>query len=183
MSAHYKYLKYKLRKHEYFIYKTQNLLDSKLHDKFWERLKLQYDFSIVRDYEYFLNRFIFNPIARYEIYYAKQNNELCGIMVSRIKTIEKRKRICFIADWLIDNSKEKLFDMMLAHIININRGKEIHAFIAWANEKSPHFNALKKLWFLDVSRIPVIFYESKEGIEIINNCQSIDFTLASSDNI
>jgi len=180
-SICFKFWEYKRKGLLYFIEKTDRATND--FDQLWERLKFQYEFCLVRDQTYFQHRFFDNPLAAYDVYKAKHKGELCGIIVSRILQLENGAKLCFIADWLFDESKEYLFNIMLAHVIHDQYANKIHAFSAWVSETSPHTSSFHKLGFVSSSKIPIIFYKSDEGIELLETCSSLDFTIASSDNI
>lgn len=180
-STCFKFWEYKRKKLGYFIEKIDQATADL--DQLWGRLKFQYEFCMVRDQTYFQHRFFDNPLAEYDVYKATHQVELCGVIVSRIRQLKNRSKVCFIADWFLDESKEYLFDIMLAHVIHDQYAKGIHVFSAWASETSAHTSTFHKLGFVSSSKIPIIFYKSDEGRELIETCSSLDFTIASSDNI
>lgn len=72
---------------------------------------------------------------------------------------------------------------MLSHVIHDQYPKGIHAFTAWSGETRTHTSNFRKLGFVSTSKLPIIFYQSDEGKELLETCSSLDFTIASSDNI
>ena len=152
-------------------------------DELWERLRHQQKFSLVRDQTYFHHRFIDNPIATYCIYTAKSRGKLKGIIVSRIHSAGNGVKTCTIADWLFDKRDHSLFDLALGHVIHDHYRKGIHEFRAWLGERAAFASVFQKHGFFSWHRLPIIFYQSEQGKELLNSCPSLDFTIASSDNI
>jgi len=153
-------------------------------DQLWETCKHEKEFSLVRDRLYFQHRFVDNPLVEYNIYECRKDGVLCGAMVTRICSLSREKKYCYIADWLFDESREFIFPIMLAHAIHDNYLKDIHAFVVWAGETMAHISDFCKFGFFSTStRIPIIFYLSNKGKKIIETQSCLDFTIASSDNI
>jgi hypothetical protein len=72
---------------------------------------------------------------------------------------------------------------MLAHVIHDQYSKKINAFRAWSGENRIHTSVIRKLGFVPISKLPIIFFQGNEGKELLETCSSLDFTIASSDNI
>ena len=149
----------------------------------WERVKFQREFSLVRDQRYFQHRFVENPLAKYEFYMVSHKGKLCGVIVLRVHLTGGGLNACTIADWLYDESKEHLFPVMLAHVIHDQYSKGIRNFKSWCGERRKAKTFFHKLGFISTGYSPIILYPNDLGREILATCPSLDFTIASSDNI
>lgn len=177
----YKFWEHKRKKLGYAIEITDQATAD--FNQLWERLKYQNEFSLVRDQIYFQHRFFKNPLAEYEVYKVKHQGEICGVIVIRIRSQAKGEKNCFIADWFFDESKKYLFPVMLAHVIHDQYSKKVNAFRAWSGENRIHTSVIRKLGFVPISKLPIIFFQGNEGKDLLETCLSLDFTIASSDNI
>jgi len=152
-------------------------------DDLWDRVKSQREFSLVRDQRYFQHRFVDNPLAKYEIYTVSHKGMLCGVIVSRVHLTGSGLNGCTIADWLYDESKEHLFPVMLAYVIHDQYSKGIRDFNSWCRDRRKEKVVFHKLGFVSKGNSPIILYPNDLGREILAKCSSLDFTIASSDNI
>jgi len=180
-SINYKRWESKRKKTGYVFEKTDKATAD--FDELWDKLKHQNEFMLVRDRKYFDHRFFCNPLADYELYKVKHGGELCGIIVSRIYYLEKGGKVCCLADWFYDRSKENLLPVMISYVIHDQYDKKVLTFNTWQGENSVDIKSIRKLGFFTTLKTPVIFYLSKEGTELIESCPSLDFTIATSDNI
>ena len=152
-------------------------------DDLWDRVKSQREFSLVRDQRYFQHRFVENPLAKYEFYMVSHKGKLCGVIVLRVHLTGGVLNACTIADWLYDESKEYLFPIMLAHVINDQYSKGVRDFRAWCGDRRKEKSYFHKLGFISTGYSPIILYPNDLGTEILEVSTSLDFTIASSDNI
>ena len=83
----------------------------------------------------------------------------------------------------MDESKKYIFSIMISYVIHDKYPTKVHAFSAWVGDKKAHTSSFKKLGFVSTSKSPIIFFLSDEGKELLENCPTLDFTCATSDNI
>ena len=57
------------------------------------------------------------------------------------------------------------------------------AFLTWSDSTSSQHNAFHKQGFFLKSKVPIIILQTPEGMEINQSVKTLDFTIASSDNI
>jgi len=151
-------------------------------NQLWERLRYQNEFSLVRDQASFQHRFFDNPLGEYDVYKAVRQGELYGVIVTRVYPIAEKIRNCCIADWFFDESKKDVFPCILAYVIH-DKHHNAHYFTSWCPEGRGLISIFHRLGFVSTSKKPVIFYRSEEGKELLERCRSLDFTIASSDNV
>ena len=177
------YTYWKKKKERYDI--TINIIDQATTeiDQFWENNKGKHDFCLVRDRAYYQHRFFDNPLANYNVFEAKVKGVICGIIVTRIKQDESGRSFCWICDWFVDKTKKDLFAVMLAHVIHEHNLQKNHAFLTWSDSTSSQHNAFRKQGFFLKSKVPIIILQTPEGMEINQSVKTLDFTIASSDNI
>jgi hypothetical protein len=180
-AINFRFWEHKRRKLKYAFEETNQATSD--FDRLWQKLKFQNDFSLVRDRIYFQHRFFDNPLAKYKIYKVSHKTEICGVIVTRVQSIAKGTKNCFIADWFYDKEKEILFPIMLAHAIHDNYSNNIYAFSTWTGKTMAYNPIIRKFGFFPRSKSPIIFYQNNEGKELLKTCLSLDFTIASSDNI
>lgn len=152
-------------------------------DALWHRLKDQHLFSLVRDRRYLQHRFFDHPLAHYVVYRASRGRQIQGVMVIRVLTMPWGKRYCSIADWFLDERQPHLFSLLLAHAVHQHRHAPIDGFYLWCGPHPAFRHALRWLGFVRAAPSPIIFYDSEEGRQFLEQCHDLDFTLASSDNI
>jgi len=181
-SVTFRYWKKKQEKFGYCVVKSEK--PGKDFDQLWEACRHGKKFSLVQDRLYFQHRFVDNPLAAYQLYECRKDGMLCGVLVTRIRSLSQEKKCCYIADWLFDESNKSVFPIMLAHAVHDNHLNDIHAFIAWVGETMPYGTEFCKLGFFPTTtKVPIIFFLSEEGNRIIQTLSRLDFTIASSDNI
>jgi hypothetical protein len=181
-SMNYRFWRSRQRSLGYTIEITDQALEE--FDDLWEKLKSQYSFSLVRDRQYFQHRFFDNPLEKYQVYKASQKGTICGIIVTNVKPLKDGSKMCYIADWIVDNSKTSLFPILLAHVIHDqSKNKNIIGFKTWARVEKSLINSFRKLGFLSRAEIPIIFYQNEFGKELFQEKPILDFTMASSDNV
>ena len=152
-------------------------------DELWDRLKGQREFSLVRDRLYFQHRFFDHPLANYVVHTASRDGRIHGVMVTRVMKTGLGKRYCGIADWLVDASHARLFPLLLAHVIRAHDREPLDGFQLWCAPQGGERLMLHRLGFIRVGEAPIIFFQNAEGHDVLHTCPSLDFTLASSDNI
>ncbi len=153
-------------------------------DALWEKCKDQAPFSLIRDRAYFRHRFFENPIGNYRVFRTLKNGDICGVMVTRTKRVASGKKYCYIADWLLECTHPGLCQVMLAHAIHNNYATDVSGFVTWTNELLPYLRVFRKFGFIRSSaKVPVIFYPTRIGKELLDDRIVMDFTMASSDNI
>ena len=140
-------------------------------------------FCLVRDRAYYQHCFFDNPLADYNVYEAKVRGVISGIIVTCIKQDESGRSFCWISDWFLDKTNADLFAVMLAHVIHEQNLKNNHAFMTWSYSTPSQLNAFHKLGFFLKSKVPIIILQTPEGMEINQSVKTLDFTIASSDNI
>lgn len=152
-------------------------------NELWDRLKGQREFSLVRDQQYFQHRFFAHPVATYRIHTASDQGRLLGVMVTRIvKTLAGREYAC-IADWLVDASQPQIFPWLLTHAIHECDWKRLDGFQLWCGFPGGYTPMLRRLGFVRMSESPIVFLQNAQGNAALHTCPTLDFTLASSDNI
>ncbi|MFH2058520.1 MAG: hypothetical protein ABIJ59_06440 [Pseudomonadota bacterium] len=174
-----KYWKFRQLSAGYSIETIGNLDES--FDSFWNRIKHQYQFSLVKDREYFCYRFIDTVHARYSIFVLKKKHEIFGILVTRNITSSDGSKMCYIADWLIDKTRQNILTYLLSHVVNKALRDDISSFRTWVVNKNL-FSAFYKLGFMKYSKTPIIFFKSDLG-EQIKRLDCLDLTMAFSDSI
>ena len=149
----------------------------------WQRLRTQNRFGLLRDAAYFRHRFLQNPLARYRVWAVHQAGAICGVFVTRTMTRADGRRVCYLADWLIDQSVPGIFRFVVAHMIaeNVDRGIEAYAF--WGERNWAGSQGLSSLGCLRKNRVPIIFYEHQDSRRLEAAHPVLDFTLATSDNV
>ena len=152
-------------------------------DELWDRVKGERAFSLVRDRAYFHHRFFEHPLARYTVYTASRHGRLEGVFVTRIMVTSWGKRYCSVADWCLEGSSPGLFAVMLAHAIQEYDRRQLDGFQLWCPLQGDYPSILRWLGFVRVCESPIIFFQNEEGHEVLHGCRTLDFTLASSDNV
>ncbi len=152
-------------------------------DEIWDRLKGQRDFSLVRDQKYFQHRFFAHPVATYRLHTASDHGQLCGVMVTRVMRTRTGRRYVCIADWLVEASQPQLFPWLLTHAIHECDWRHLDGFQLWYGLPGAYAPMLRQLGFIRMSESPIIFLQNTQGNAVLHACPTLDFTLASSDNV
>ena len=153
-------------------------------DTLWEKCKDQTPFSLIRDSAYFRHRFFENPLGTYRVFRTRKNGDICGVLVTRTRRVSSAKKYCYIADWLLESTHTGLYPVMLAHAIHRNYAADVGGFVTWTTELLPYLRVFRMFGFVRSSaKVPVIFYPTDIGKELLDDGIVMDFTLASSDNI
>ncbi len=152
-------------------------------DELWGRLKDQYQFSLVHDKEFYQHRFFDHPLGTYHVYKVSRKGRPEGVIALRISTDIRGRKCCVLADWLYDESVPELFPIILSYVMQMNRQDDVCYFHAWSGQNSNQCSALKRQGFVSRNECPVIFYQNDEGSEIAEDCNRLNITLASTDNV
>ena len=152
-------------------------------DELWDRLKGQREFSLVRDRKYFQHRFFTHPVATYRVHTASDHGQLRGVMVTRVMRTRTGRRVACIVDWLVDASQPQLFPWLLTHAIHECDWKRLDGFQLWCGLPGVYASTLRRLGFIRMSESPIIFLQNALGNAVLRAGPTLDFTLATSDNV
>lgn len=133
-------------------------------DAFWNRIKQNYGFAVKRDKRYLSWKYAEQPHMFYEIYYAKKDNQIVGILVLRIGR-EPEIKTGVIAELLSDNDDLDIYNEMLEYAENILRDKGA-VMIRCAASCSELVNTLNNAGYLLLETLTPVVFIDKNKIEI-----------------
>jgi len=147
----------------------------------WETEKPHIGLSLIRDSLYWRHRYLKHPINNYKIISIRINNSLCGIIALRIIRDEYGFGTVMISEWLV--KKEISFRVLLKSLIRFFDDNKIKKYNFWVQFSIKSFFYSIINGFVPTSRIPIIFFQSRNFVKIRKDIKDFKFFMGSSDNV
>lgn len=131
-------------------------------DAFWKKVKNRYPISIERSAEYLNWRYAKNPLARYQIFAAKNNGEIKAVVVLRVEEPKMEKslgmKVARIIDFVAAEDAEVFALDATAHYCRENKID----FIDYFTSGDFHRTGLKEAGFVfgdagEYEKVPILF--------------------------
>jgi len=158
-----------------------NINESEI-NKLWDDIKPQSGFSLIRDYSYWMHRYVKHPDMEYKFFEVRIRKQLAAIVVTRYFKVSNNKNAVAIVEWMMEDSK--YFKLMLSNIVNYYKRSQIDYFYLWAEELGEYAKAAKNVLFVFKKKAPIIIANTETAAsDLIINSQSLSFFLGSSDAV
>ena len=148
------------------------------YNKFWDKVRSEYEFILDRSPESLSWRFFRSPL-NYKTKIFVRDQSVVGYLVTR-KVIFNNELRTVIADFLFLNGEESILKFELCNLITDEEG--VAALEGWALKGSHSFDAFRKNGFFERSPINLICHKN-EKFKDLRMSTRWHFTIADSDNV
>lgn len=150
-------------------------------DELWQRNKPDSGFSLIRDSQYWDNRYVQYPLGSYQMFTVRNNNDLVGVFVTRKHKIEESRVYVSLLEWLLDPGVS--FHAVLAFLSKQHLASKVEMFNFWALKKTPEAKSSWPHIYLSRGRKPIIFANTRGGKSVMSSDGKFDFHMGSSDAV
>lgn len=127
-------------------------------DKFWNDLKDEYDFIVVKSEEYLNWRYCDLRGGEYQIWTAEKEEKVVGYMVLRIDDRELDHLVGYIMEVLAPREHGDIVDYFIGQANKYFDREEVNAAYFTVVSGHPYENIIKKHGYVDSRRSPHVFY-------------------------
>jgi len=145
----------------------------------WKTIQPETGFSLVRDYEYWLHRYISHPLAKYRFINLRKNGSLVALVVVRELICSQGRRVASIVEWM--SCKQISIGYLLSETLSHIYKRETDYYYYYSSATDSMSLLSRGNFFFYNKEAPIIFLKNSLSEEICKNNKSFEFHLGSSD--